>query len=198
MNYPEYAEANGKKYKINTDFRIAIECNEIAIDETIGDYERALAIIYKLYGDEGLNDIKNQVDLLRIGQKFLACGKQIESKQKKEEPDMDYVQDMDYIEASFMSDYGIDLSKEEMHWWKFMKLLNGLSNSEMGNCCILNRIRNIRNINLKDIKDPKEKKKIIDLKKQFAIKKKKNKKPLTEEEKNNVNEFMKLTGIERK
>ena len=57
---------------------------------------------------------------------------------------MDFIEDMPYIEASFMSDYKIDLTTCQMHWWKFFKLLEGLSNSEMGNCCILNRIRNIK------------------------------------------------------
>ena len=30
LNNPEYVKAGNKKYKINTDFRVAIECNEIA------------------------------------------------------------------------------------------------------------------------------------------------------------------------
>ena len=29
----------------------------------------------------------------------------------------DFEQDMDYIYTSFMSDYGMDISKENMHWW---------------------------------------------------------------------------------
>ena len=57
--YPEYAEVNGKRYKINTDFRVAIECNRIAQDNTIGDYERALAIIYTLFGEDGINAYKD-------------------------------------------------------------------------------------------------------------------------------------------
>ena len=55
MNNPEYVNVYDKLYKINTDFRVAIECNNIAQDKSIGDYERALAIIYKLFGEEGLN-----------------------------------------------------------------------------------------------------------------------------------------------
>ena len=38
MNYPEYIEVENKKYKINTDFRIAIKCNEIAENEDIGNH----------------------------------------------------------------------------------------------------------------------------------------------------------------
>ena len=69
---------------------------------------------------------------------------------------MDYKQDMDYIEASFMSDYRINLSNVKIHWWTFSNLMNGLSNSEFGNCCVLNRIRNLRTYDTSQIKDKKE------------------------------------------
>ena len=71
-NYPEYAEINDKKYKINTDFRVAIECQNIATDENISDYERALAIIYKLFGDDGIEDFNNYDKLLEIATKYLS------------------------------------------------------------------------------------------------------------------------------
>ena len=170
MDYPKYVKIGEKKYKINTDFRVAIECQEIALDDSIGDFERALAIIYKLFGDDGLDDSNNYEKLLELAQKYLSCGKEVDSK-TNEEPDMDFIQDMDYIEASFMSDYNIDLSNTEMHWWKFYNLMNGLSNSEMGNCCVLNRIRNLRNINPNEIDDLKRKKEIIELQQKFSLKK---------------------------
>ena len=194
--YPEYAEVNGKKYKINTDFRVAIECNNITQKDDIGNYERALAIIYKLYGQEGLNDFDNHTKLLEIGRRFLLCDKEYEETSNNLEPDMDYSEDMDYIEASFMSDYNIDLSTQTMHWWKFQKLINGLSNSELGNCCILNRIRGIRNYDTKDIKDPKQLAQINELKRQFALKKKQPKIELTDKQKKSRDEFYKLMGWE--
>jgi hypothetical protein len=196
MDYPEYVKIGEKKYKINTDFRVAIDCQEIALDETIGDYERALAIIYKLFGDDGLEDFDNHQQLLELAKKYLSCGKEIEG--SNEEPDMDYKQDMEYIEASFMSDYKIDLENQEMHWWKFYKLLNGLSNSEMGNCCVLNRIRNLRNYDTKDIKDQKELNKINEAKKQVALKKKNKTNKISNEQKQNIDNFYKKTGLSRK
>ena len=188
MNYPEYVKINDKKYKINTDFRVAIECNEIANDETINDFERALAIIYKLFDDDGINDTDNYEKLLELAQKYLSCGKEVDNT-NNEEPDMDFTQDMDYIEASFMSDYSIDLTNTEMHWWKFYNLINGLSNSEMGNCCVLNRVRNLRTYDTKDIKDQKELEKIKKAKEQVALKKKIVNKKLTNEQQNNINAF---------
>lgn len=191
MRYPEYAEIDGKKYKINTDFRVAIECNRIAEDETIGDYERVLGVIYTLFGEEGINTPEHYERLLEMAKKYLSCGKELEIR-KQEEPDMDYIQDMDYIEASFMSDYRIDLSNMELHWWKFCNLMNGLSNSELGNSCILNRIRNIRTMDLSQVKDKKERDKLAKLKKEFALKKNRPKKKATEKEKQSAMEFLKM------
>lgn len=193
MNYPTKVKIEDKEYPINTDFRIAIECDNIAKNQDIGTYERALAIIYKLFGDKGLDDKQNHEKLLELGQKYLLCGKEITDGDKKQEEDMDYIQDMDYIEASFMSDYRIDLSQTEMHWWKFYNLISGLSNSEMGNCCVLNRIRNLRTYDTSQIKDIKERTKIEEAKRQVALKKKEKK--LSKEQMESVERFNKLAGI---
>ena len=190
--YPQYVEVFGKRYKINTDFKVAIECNRIAEDETIGDLERALAIIYKLYGEEGLNIPDHYEKLLEMAQKYLLCGKEYDV-ENNEKPDMDFIEDYSYITTSFMSDYHIDLENCNMHWWKFMDLMNGLSNNELGNCCILNRIRNLRNFDLKDIKDAKEKQKIIKAKEQVALKK--SKKQATEKQIESAKRFYEMLGI---
>ncbi len=194
-NYPEYAEVEGKEYKINTDFRIAIECNRIAEDSTISDYERSFAIIYMLFGDEGINTPEHYEKLLKIALKYLACGKEIEKTDNKEQPDMDFIQDMDYIEASFMSDYHIDLANTKMHWWKFFNLIGGLSNSEMGNCCVLNRIRNLRNYDVSQIKDNKERQKIAKAKEQVALKKYKKEYNLTKEQEESMERLNKILGL---
>lgn len=194
MNYPKVVRIDGKEYKINTDFRYAIECNRIAEDETIGDLERALAIIYTLFGEEGINTPEHYERLLEMAQKYLLCGKEFDS-ESNNKPDMDFIQDMDYIEASFMSDYHIDLANVEMHWYKFYNLINGLSNSELGNCCVLNRIRNLRTYDVSQIKDQKEKQKIIKAKEQVALKK--NKKQATKEQQESAEKFYKMLGLGR-
>ena len=194
MEYPKYVKVNDKKYEINTDFRVAIECNRIAEDETIGDFERALAIIYELFGEEGINTQEDHEKLLELALKYLSCGKEINDK-PKEEPDMDFIEDMDYIEASFMSDYNIDLASVEMHWWKLYKLMNGLSNSEIGNCCVLNRVRNLRNFDTKDIKDQKEKDRIERAKKEVALKKNKKEKHITQKQEESMNRLNELLGL---
>lgn len=195
MNYPEYVEVEGKQYKINTDFRVAIECDRIAKDDEIGDFERVLAIIYTLYGEEGLNAPEHYEKLLELAKKYLSCGKEIKSK-KDEKPDMDFIYDYGLIWASFMSDYnGMDIDKLEMHWWKFYELLNGLSNSELGNSCILNKVRAGRNYNPKEIKDAKQRQKFIEWQKSIALPKKK--KPLNKEQQKIANEVFNRLGLRR-
>ena len=199
MNNPEFVKIDEELYPINTDFRVAIQCNEISMNETIGDNEKMLAIIYKLFGDKGLDDNKHHERLFELAEKYLNCGQERTINKKDIEPDMDFVQDMDYIEASFMSDYNIDLANTEMHWWKFYNLLCGLSNSEFGNCCVLNRVRNLRNLDLKEIDDPKKRQEMADIKESIALKKKqKPKEILNNKQKENIDNFYKMTGIKRK
>jgi len=179
--YPEYVKVGDKKYKINTSYKTALQCNAIAEDENINDIERALAIIYKLFGEEALEDIENREMLLEKAKKYLSCG--VDNIETSNEPrDMDFIQDMPYIKASFMSDYHIDLNKTDMHFWEFYELMNGLSNSDMGNCCVLNRVRNLRTFNLSEIKDPKEREKIRKAKKAVELKKNKKKASKTQEQ----------------
>ena len=180
-------------YEAKTDFRTAIRCNEIATDETIGDYERVLGIICTMFGADAIDNPNHYEKLLNWAKKWLSCGKEIED--THEQPDMDYVEDMDYIEASFMSDYGIDLTETDMDWHKFNNLMNGLSNSDMGNCCVLNRIRNLRNYDASQIKDPKERQKIVKAKESVALKKYKKENHLTKEQEESMQRLNEILGL---
>lgn len=199
MNNPEFVKINNELYPINTDFRVAIECNRISMDETIGDNERCLATIYLLFGDKGLDDAENHNELYKLAIKYLTLNRVAENKGQKNEPDMDFIEDMNFIEASFVSDYNIDLEKTKMHWWKFYNLLCGLSNSEFGNCCVLNRVRNLRNLDLSTIDDVKKRAELAEAKKVISLKNKKQEKTgLNEKQKNNIEDYYRLTGIKRK
>ena len=171
MNYPEYVEVNNRRYKINSDFRVALECNKIAQDVNIGDTERALAIIYKLFGDEALDCEEDYEMLLKLAIKYLKCGEE-DISNEKEEPDMDFFQDEKYIKSSFKYDYQYNpYDLDYLHWYEFWNDLCNLSDNEFGNCCILNRIRQLRRIKPGKIKDLEERKKVIEAQKRVALKK---------------------------
>lgn len=186
---PEFVKIGDKKYKINTDFRIALECNKIAEDETIGEYEKALAVIYKLYGDVGLDDTNNHDRLLELGLKYLLCGKEKEDN-NNDEPDMDFEQDRGKIKASFFSVYKVEdvFSIKYMHWWDFSDYMNGLTED-----CALNYARFVREYDISDIKDAKERNEWIKRKKAVALKKKQ--KPLTQKQNESAKRFMELAKL---
>ena len=199
LEYPTFTTIKGKRYDINTSYITAIECNEIALDENIPEYEKGLAIICKLFGADALDDRENLEELFNVAVKFLSCGID-ENNNSKSIIDMDYVQDMPFIKASFRSDFSINLNEEKnMHWWEFYELLNGLSNSEFGNCCILNKIRNLRNTDTTKIKDNKLRKELEEAKEQFKLKRsiEIKKRKFTPKQEANIERFYKEAGIKR-
>ena len=198
MNNPEYVKVDDKLYKINTDFRVALECNEIAEDKNINDMERALAIVYLLFGEEGLN-CKNQNKLLELAVKYLSLGNT--EKELKNQPDKKY--DLDFtkckglIKSSFKFDYNYDpYDLKYLHWYDYYNDLSNLSTSEFGNCCILNRIISILETDESKIKDSKEQKKMAEAKillKQKYCKEKEVK--LTPEQEKSAEELYKALGL---
>lgn len=193
MKCPTKVQIEETIYDIDTDFRTAIKCDAIARDESINEYERPLAIICTLFGEKALDNEKHYQALFEYALKYLRCGKEIQ--ENDDEPDMDYNEDMPYIEASFMSDYHIDLQNEKMDWYKFSTLMDGLSSSDFGNCCILNKIRSGRKYDPNKITDVKEREKFIKWQQSIALNKKEHKKNFTEEEQNNMEEFYKQMGL---
>lgn len=199
MNNPQYVKVDDKLYKINTDFRVALKCNNIAEDKTIGEYERALAIIYKLFGEDGL-DCENQNKLLKLGMKYLLLGndKKEPKNENKEKYELDFNKCIGLIKASFKFDYKYDpYELEYLHWYDFYNDLESLSTSEFGNCCILNRIVSILEQEPKEIKDSKQRQKLIDAQKLLKEKYcKKQEKEMTKEQEESARAFYKSLGIE--
>lgn len=161
MSYPEYANIEGKRYKIKTDYRVGLKCFEVVNDPDICDEERALAIIYLLFGF--LPDDDKLGAFLEKAKIYLQCGKTLEE-QRAEKKDMDFEYDRGYINASFMSDYKIDLSKAELHFWQFIELIQGLTEN-----CALSKIREIRNYDLTTIKDNKQRMKMAKAQTEVAL-----------------------------
>ena len=199
MNNPQYVKVNDKLYKINTDFRVALECNQIAEDASIGNLERGLAIIYKLFGEEGL-DCENQNKLLELGIKYLLLGKDKNELKNdfNDKYELDFNKCIGLIRASFKFDYKYDpYELEYLHWYDFYNDLESLSTSEFGNCCILNRVTSVLNQDISKIKDGKTRKEIKEAQKQLQEKYcKKVQKPLTKEQEESAKAFYRSLGME--
>lgn len=149
--YPTKAEINGKIYGLNTDYKVALECFKIVNDEDICDEERAMAIVYKLFGF--IPD--DLYPFLEKAKKFLEGENHPNVDTSNSQPDMDFDYDRAYIQASFMSDYHIDISNSNMHFWQYIELIEGLTPD-----CVLSRVRELRNYDLSEVKDRKTREKI--------------------------------------
>lgn len=181
-------------YQADTDFRVAIECNRIAMDETIGDYERVLGIICTVFGSKGIDNPNHYERLIKWIKKWLSCGQDLSN--IKGEPDMDYIEDEKYIRSSFKYDYKYNpYDLDFLEWEEFYNDLNNLSNSELGDCCILSRVRNLRNYDLSKIKDNKERQKIKEAKEMVALKRNKKENNLTKEQEKSMSELNKILGL---
>ena len=171
---PTKIKIDDEIFPINTDFRTAIKCNEIALDETIGDYERALAIIYILFGEKGLNATTMHDKLIALAQRYISLNKN--KKSLKTHCDdtnfkLDFKKCEGLIKSSFKFDYGYDpYEKEYLHWYDFYNDLENLATSEFGNCCILSRVQEILNQEPSKIEDCKERQKLIDAQKELKEK----------------------------
>jgi hypothetical protein len=181
MIYPEYAEVGGKRYKINTDYRAALRCFEVIDDVSICDEERALAVIYILFGDVPTDHAE---DFLRIAGDYLRCGEK-ENPKGSSNKDMDFTADEKYIAASFMSDYQIDLSRADMHFWQYIHLIQGFTERS-----VMSRVREIRNYDLEELKDPKSKAKMVKAKEAVALPDK-----FSKAEQEAIDEFEKLFEV---
>lgn len=161
MTYPTTAEINGKRYPINTDYREAMRCFEVIHDNTISDYERAYAIVYILFGF--IPEDEEMQSFVDMAVKFLQSG-QTKEQQEQKPANIDFEFDRPYIMASFMSDYHLDISAVNMHWWQYVELISGFTEDS-----VMSRVRYIRDYDLGSIKDPKERAKMADAKRSVAL-----------------------------
>ncbi|MFA8439299.1 Gp15 family bacteriophage protein [Pueribacillus sp. YX66] len=182
LAYPieDIAEIDGIKYKLDMSFDNILRLFDLIKDEKINDEEKINTGLMMLVNDElEQYDIETKekifIDLFKS-----AIGSEEEEHQTLDlegnpMPDIpnddkrayDLVQDAEYIYASFMHTYQIDLYEQQgkLHWKKFKALLNGLSEDS-----IFSRIVGIRTAELPTGKGmQKERERLRKLKKQYAL-----------------------------
>ncbi|MER2008439.1 MAG: bacteriophage Gp15 family protein [Psychrobacillus sp.] len=140
----ESIEINGKTYKVDMSFDNILNLTEMLSDKELSD-ELQILLGIKMLFDEPLDmPIDEQAKIFFEAYQSLIgndADKDIEydllgnpmPRHAEEESEQlyDLQQDAEYIYASFMQDYGIDLIEQqgELHWYKFRALLAGLSDN---------------------------------------------------------------------
>lgn len=126
--FPKNLYINGVECPINADFRTVLRCYEIQGKKKELSEEDLIAILRKFYKKQRSFDEEHVSQMFW----FFSCGRE----KKKSFPrkiaginnkqPFDFEEDADLIYAGFLQQYGIDLQEVDMHWWKFMILLENL------------------------------------------------------------------------
>lgn len=130
--FPESVTVSGVEYPIHADFRTVLRCFEIQGRKAELSEDDILAMLRLFYDVKRMTATKEHINQMFW---FFSCGRE---KEKKKFPrkiagindkrPFDFEEDADLIYAGFMLQYGIDLQESDMHWWKFMILLENLGN----------------------------------------------------------------------
>lgn len=175
-------EVDGVEYEVDLSFDNVLRLFDLLSDEELTDTIQIDIGLRMLLGDE----IQIEGDIYQKEELFYqiftqTIGKEAEQSApvdiagnpmpddpKTEERSYDLKQDAEYIYASFMSDYNIDLFEQQgkLHWDKFKALLGGLTDGSK-----FLRVLEIRTMELPKGKGTeKERAQIKKLKEQYALK----------------------------
>lgn len=157
---PTTVNIDGEDYPINSDFREWIKFQAILLSDD--PIDKKTIDICNFLSDMGLPATKDALDATL---KFYAAastenntggGKNVQS--------FDFKADSEYIFSAFFETYGIDLTKESLHWWRFKALFKALPEE-----CQFCKIMMYRTIDLKNV--PKEQRKFYrEMKERYALK----------------------------
>ena len=123
-------EYKGREIKLGLYFDVVLRAFELLKDEYFTEVEK-IEILLQMFVENpeslaGLNIFEKNALVNIIFDQFIADGSIRGSNEKSP---FDFEKDAEYIYASFMYDYGIDLFEVQgkLHWKKFKALLAGLS-----------------------------------------------------------------------
>lgn len=135
---PYFVILKGKKYKINVDFRNMISFENKLQDRSVSVQKKIEYILRQFYPAffyaENYKKLLSNPQLYKEACDkviwFYKCGREDYHKAKGGKRSnvqiFSYEHDDEYIYGAFLEQYGIDLSYEKLHWWKFKALLKSL------------------------------------------------------------------------
>ncbi len=130
FDLPDRVEIGGKTVPIDTDFRNGVRLSIAARDENITQDELLRCGLSLFFGQElqVYIHLKEAVAYLTY---FFSAGKvegaeHVMENIKNQSVSYDFESDEALIAAAFQKEYGIDLYTCQMHWWRFLQLLDPL------------------------------------------------------------------------
>lgn len=181
---PHHVIIDGVKYSINHDFRTSIKFELLIQESELSKKDKIIKILNLYYNDIPKN-INKAIDKILW---FYLCGKDTGEKSTNNEETQSlgitqraysFSYDKDYIFSAFYQIYGIDLSKTDMHWWKFKALFKGLTDD-----CLFSKIMYYRTVEINSKMSKDYQQRLRKLKELYAL-------PLTKSEQKYLDELEK-------
>lgn len=153
---------DGKRYRLNTDFRTSIQFEIAMLDPALPQEEKAWAAL-ELYFDEIPDDLEAAMEAVTD---FYRCGGEEARSGSGGDGDRVYsfAHDGKYIYAAFWQQYRIDLIREHLHWWQFRALFNALSSDTL-----FVKIMGWRSARIDAKTPPEDRDRLRKLKEQYAL-----------------------------
>lgn len=167
----ESIDYGGRMYRVNLSYDVVLRAYQLLEDDMFNDIDKYVILFQMFFGDDRLLEILSVDDVsTMVGMVFdQFINSKDENRSSNKKPVYDLHQDAEYIYASFMQDYGIDLLEEQgrMHWYKFMALLGGLSSNT--------KLHEVIEIRVRPVPKPtkhnqEERKQLLELKRVYALK----------------------------
>lgn len=151
-----------KGFPINSDFRVGIQMFQALNDKELTERERIETALSLLFSDmENIPDFNTAMD----GMHYFLSGWMTDKveKNKHDVKITDYDIDQWRIYTAFRSQYGINLNKENLHFWEFMAMLSTLDD------CAYTRVIDIRTRKIDNKMDPEAKKALKEAKNRYRL-----------------------------
>lgn len=117
---PDTIIVDGRAFKLKTDYRVWLEFGEKIRDE----HCKMADLLFVFEDDVPTCDFFNELMSFYVNPNVTPN----DSCDDGNDTDLvDFILDGEYIYASFMKDYHIDLINTDLHWYKFKALFSGLS-----------------------------------------------------------------------
>ena len=157
---PESIEIDKLNYPIETDFRVWVKFQGILLCDKTNDAKATK--ICELMDEMGLPQTKEALDAML--QFYAGASTENNTGGGKNVQAYDFEKDSEYIFSAFLDSYGIDLTTERLHWWRFKALFKSLPED-----CQMCKIMMYRTIDLKKV--PKEQRKFYrEMKARYSLK----------------------------
>lgn len=157
---PDTITVDGVEYPVNTDFREWVRFQGILLAD--GTNEAKAGKVLELMADMNLPQTKEALDSML--QFYTGASTENQTGSGGNVQAYDFEKDSEYIFSAFLDSYGIDLTTERLHWWRFKALFKSLPED-----CQMCKIMMYRTIDLKKV--PKEQRKFYrEMKARYSLK----------------------------